>query len=350
MDSERIVARIISGLLVLRLQGRRFILSNPTRLQRYFAQEVYAESFASAAEEDLFQTDDEVVAFLASRSLWSDDDERKLVGLPKDIEKMKEGMFEHRLQSNKVQSVRGHLRAARTQWGELYTRRHAHDALTCNGHAALARGRYLVGCGLRTESGKKVFQHEDFWKDQSGLLEAAVNGFAASRLSEDTLREIARTDPWRGIWAAKKSEASVFGKSVVDLTDEQRSLTNWSVLYDSIRSHSECPPEDVIEDDDMLDGWLSIQRKKSEKNTAQKGAEDTIKNSKIKNSQEIFLMADTPKDAQRINDLNDAVAKRTKAQRLRHLKEKGQVDEWNMPDTKLNNVMGLNQIKARAGT
>jgi hypothetical protein len=74
---------------------------------------------------------------------------------------------------------------------------------------------------------------------------------------------VARTDPWRGVWAARRAEAGVFGKPACDLTDEQRSVVGWSLLYDGARECPDCPPDDVLTDDDAFDGWLIKRRQRA---------------------------------------------------------------------------------------
>ena len=60
------------------------------------------------------------------------------------------------------------------------------------------------------------------------------------------------------------------------------------------------------------------------------------------NSQEVFLIADTVDDAKKIDVLNDEMAKRTKRQRFNYLKDKGEVNEIDMPDTKNRLIMEAN--------
>jgi len=60
------------------------------------------------------------------------------------------------------------------------------------------------------------------------------------------------------MWAAFKVNGVVFSQGS-QMTLQQQLLLMWSRMYDSIQESVEPPEMDVIEDDDMLDGWLSIQ-------------------------------------------------------------------------------------------
>ena len=41
-------------------------------------------------------------------------------------------------------------------------------------------------------------------------------------------------------------------------------------MYDNIQESMDCPTEDVINDDDMLDGWFIVQNRKREKDKKEK--------------------------------------------------------------------------------
>jgi hypothetical protein len=87
-----------------------------------------------------------------------------------------------------------------------------------------------------------------------------------------------------------------------------------------------------MEDDDMFDGWMIVQRKKRDAQRASKQGDD-IRNEKIRNSDEVYLMADTADDAKKVARLNDDVAAAIRAQRLAHLRNRKEVAEMEMPDT-----------------
>jgi hypothetical protein len=344
MDQARrdlLVARVISGRTLLRLRGQRYQLCLPSRRDRYYAQEVYAEGLAEGLEVGLWD-EGGVLDFLHDRGFWSERDGQALTLLPKDIEKLKVGIYECRFKSEEREKTRQALALARRELEALLARRHGHDDKTCHGHAALMRARYLVGCGLKTWGGKRVFRHEGFWADRGGLLEEAVEAAARARADDAELREVSRTDPWRGVWAARRAEAGVFGKPACDLTEEQRSVVGWSLLYDGARERPECPPDDVLTDDDAFDGWLI--KRRQERGGAE--ASDLIKNEKVRNSQEVFVFADTPEDARRVDALNDSGARAQKKVRLAALRKHGRIAEQDMPDTKARLAMTANAGRA----
>jgi len=338
---ELIVARVCAGIVRLHvhLPGKArpttLLLKRPTREQVYIAQEIYLEQMREAELQGAF-TEEALLEWMYEEGNWDASKQKLLTTLPKDIEEWKIKLFRATFRSEEKKTIRLYLDAARSALYRTLEERHKWDHLSCAGVAGMARSRYLMGCSLYWTNGAPVFNHDEFWEESCELLDHAMKAWSKERIGEDAFREIARTDPWRSIWSTRKSEPSLFGVPSVDYTEEQRGLIGWSLLYDSVYEHPERPADDIIEDNDALDGWLIEQRREQEKRVNKVSAEDLIGNEKIRNSSEVFLVAETIKDAEKVDNLNDPHAKSIKKRRFEHLKKKGTVSESDMPDTKQN--------------
>ena len=133
--------------------------------------------------------------------------------------------------------------------------------------------------------------------------------YNSNQISSDKFRLVARSEPWRSMWNIGKKQGNAFGKPACELSKDQISLSSYSSMYDNVYESSEAPDEKVIEDDDCLDGWFINQRREYDKQKKKKQAEDMIKNPKIANSQEIFLMARDKQEAEKIYDINDPLVR-----------------------------------------
>ena len=339
-ERELLVARVIAGCVRCRLRDiagreRVFLLKNPDRYHRYVAQEVYQEAFREGELSGLL-SEEELLGFLIDEGLWSEDEDTKIKDLEKNLEELKVRLFELQFKQYEQKLARKMLDVTRTELAALSERRHAHDSNTCAGAASIARLRYLIGASLCYPNGTPVFRDEEsFWKETNHLIDEAFEPYVKSRLTEPQVRELARSEPWRSLWASRKSEGSVFGLAGADLSEEQKGLITWSSVYDSVLEHPEAPPLSVVEDDDMLDGWLTIQRRRREKDAERSRADALIGSEKIRNSEEIFIVADSATTAQGIEELNDVGARVTKRKRMNLVQARGSVDETEMPDSKL---------------
>ena len=82
-------------------------------------------------------------------------------------------------------------------------------------------------------------------------------------------------------------------------------------MYDNVQESHESPCEEVINDDECLDGWFIEQKRKIEKQKKQQEVDALTKNSKIANSQEVFVMASNQEAANQIYELNDPMSRAT---------------------------------------
>lgn len=105
-------------------------------------------------------------------------------------------------------------------------------------------------------------------------------------------------------------------------------------MYDNIYKSSECPPDEIINDYDALDGWMIVQRRKRDAQLNNRIVEDGISNEKIKNSDHIFVLTGQ-EDIDKIYNLNTVENKINLGKRLKQLKRDNIVDEINFVDTRL---------------
>jgi hypothetical protein len=341
---EFYITRIITGFFRCKINNQIYLIKQPDRHTRHIAQEVYLEALKDAELDGLYN-DEELSKFLKQNDIWDDQKQKDLDQLHKDIEDYKVSLFKAAFKSEERKMIRGLLSLAKDKFYELSSLKVSYNHLSCSGTASTAKIRYLVGKSLAYEDGTKVWENDDFWKNTDPLLEDVTNVYISNRISDSEFRELARTEPWRSTWSCRKCEREVFGVPTVDLTDEQKSLVIWSSMYDSIYEHPSCPQQEIVDDDDLIDGWLILQKRERVKNQTKIQAEDLISNDRIKNSGEVFIIGQSKEDRERIESLNDDYAKNIKRQRMDLIQKKGFVNEADMPDTKLDLQMQANRMR-----
>lgn len=328
---ELLVARIVAGQLRCRLDDDYVVIKQPSLEQTYLAQELFQETYSASEEAGLY-SENELLEWLEEEEFWLPEQEEMLTTCGKNIEQLKVQLYNNLFKSIERELARKTLKKTRELQRKLLAEKAAYGHLSCLGFASLVRSQYLIGMSVYRIDGTSYYTTETFWNDSSAAFDRILQFYYASRIVEGEFRELARSDPWRSIWNTRKSEGATFGIPSVSLSDEQRTLTVWSSIYDSIYEHPECPPESVIIDDDVLDGWMIIQKRKREDKMGP-NADSLISNEKIRNSGEVFLPADTMADAKEIDKLNDTHARIVKRKRLAKLRREGEVLEANMPDS-----------------
>ena len=336
-EREYFIARIKAGYLRYKIApGLVIRIYSPNMHEDYESREVYLEAYQESFLNGAF-TFDEMVEELFDCGIWTIEEEDVLERLPKDVENFKLEMYNcyAAFDSQRIEKVRQYLRVAETEYVRLQTKKNATRSATCEGMAELAREHWLIENCTRYKDGKPYD-----WKEVS--LTNAQMHLQQNSISETVTREIANSNPWRSIWATSKVIGSLFNAEA-GLTMEQSSIIGWSKMYESIKESPDCPPDEVIDDNDLLDGFLLSESKKRDRERKQKTFDNQY-GGKHSNADEVFIPVGTNvDDASRIQQMNDIRGRMVSKQRVamaeEHGKTGGEVKYQNMPDVR----MRLNQ-------
>lgn len=333
---EQLLSRIISGRTKIRSNNKLLYILPPTSHTKSVADELYEHTYNECLKNGLYN-DVELYDFLLSHNHWSVEEDNRVTGLEKDIEEMKVKLYQLNFQSHERSFVKVCLRDAKEQHLSLLKKKTTFDYLGADSVANSARQKYMVGHSLYTISLKK-FPFK--WNKCDGFDEIMYQ-FYSTRIKNECFRELSRTEPWLSTLSAAKYCKPIF-ENVFTLTDEQRALLTWSTIYDNIRNHPECPPEDIISDDDVLDGWLIVQKRKHNEQNNRAHADSMISD-KVRGSEEIFLIADTIEDISKIDGLNDPASRMLKRQKIKKVQAAGDLCDDQMPDSQNKIRMLANQ-------
>jgi len=324
---EYLFSRIVAG--YLKFEG--YEIHPIDRRQKLLAQELYQEIFDESLEAGMF-TIESVLPVMDRFGIWTAANEQELKKIDNDIDDIKVAIFEHNFRETERKILKEKLRDAEQKAGALLIVKHSWDYLTAEGLAAMARTHFMLLAGLRIANGPPVWTDNSFLTKPFDRLGELLNYYQSSRLSESQVRDIAKNEPWRSLWNISQNIIDCFGKPSLDLSDEQVILAGWSSMYDSIYEASDPPRDDVIQDDDMLDGWLIVQRRKRQQELDIGDVENRVSNDKIQKANEIFIAADTLADAKKIYNANSVGAKIAVRQRFNKIETEGVVRDDQLPD------------------
>lgn len=326
------IARIQAGCVPVNMGGIRYVVNHPTVDINLLAQEKYLEAYEQAQDQELM-ADDDLLDFLIKQGIWSNQREEEYQRIvPGHIEYWKIELYQSALKANTRKKMRQYLQVAKEEYNKLHDIRHCYDYVTVDGYANFVRSMYVISeCTMI--DGEKVD-----WDCYS--LTKFMGHYHQSLILPEDVRELARTSPWNNLWSTLKASGKIF--NVDYITPEQQSLLSWSIMYDKIYESPDCPTEEVIEDDDMLDGWLLLQKRKRDADKKQQEVEGAI-SSKMKNADEIFIPVETAEDAQKIDLLNPQHVKNIKKQRMKQIEKQGTVKEQEFKDVQLKRSMQLQE-------
>ena len=306
-EIERKLYSILSGTIPIKIQGENYIIKESSSLQIMRSNIIYTTKLEESQSLDII-TSEQATEKLVSVGLWSEQESQHLDSLPKAIEDLKVQLYLAYINFRSRKPIEKTLAKRKKEYIEMSSKKSVLHEQTCEGFAELCRSRYLICSNVFDLQDKNFFINGDYSNQDNTLITEIISSYLNNNVKEKDLRVISKSDAWKNFWSSGKSENGVFGKPSVDLTTNQKAVISWSRIYDSIHESPDCPSTAVLEDDDMLDGWLIYQNRKREKEQAQKI--DSVKGQGVKGN-EVFIMADNDDDAQRIYDMNTSHGKAT---------------------------------------
>lgn len=329
-EREYHVNRILSPVAIFRAGGTLFRLQQNFSLEsRHLSSLVYNKIYRKCIKKGI-DNEKKLLQILVDRGLWTADDEQKWNKVESDILDFKVKIFQCDLKEKERETYRQYLGQARTIYSSLNKKRNLLGGYSAESVASLAKLHCLIQHNLVRKNKKQP---------DGNTIAIIAKRYNSSFLSETEYRELARSTPFRDLWSLSKGK--VVRQSASLYSDEQRLLFSWARIYDNVYNSHNCPADSVISDDDALDGWFILQKREREKNEIDRRAEEFV--GRHPNSQELFIPANSMKDAEKIDKMNDTGAKIIKRQRLNVVKEHGVVDHGSMPDIQQQLQIQVNQ-------
>ena len=336
-EREFLVSKIILGYFSLKIKKDLVLIVPPlTVKQNFFSQEAYKQAYDDALFSGVY-TRKEMMEILKENGVWTKKQEDKMQENSLVLDRLKERFFDNFfLPASK--DIKKEIKQLEREQLRLHETKHANDHLDCEGIASYSRWSWMIENNTFYESGEK-YTFEDV--DVSTVLRY----YHQERIPQEKIRELARTLPWRNIWAnCNQIPKDAFDRKPNELSEHQTSLLDWTRLYDNISESAEPPKEAIINDDYALDGWLIKQRNKRDKESIK--SKYSGLDHKHQGADEVFVMARTKEEAKEIYELNDIESKVAIKSRMEEVKNKKSVSYQDFKDVK---IKVMNEANAKFG-
>lgn len=244
---------------------RLVLFEQLTSKSRAFLDFIYKKELKRAFDDGLMG-EGEILRSLAERSLWTVENDRQINYLETELSKLFKEVGATKREQVKVDKLRSSIKL---QIQELKNKKATLLAFSAERFAEEQRVRaYVYSCTM-SEDGMPIWPSwQHFVSEQDTILiNNLITNLISDRwddLSTSNIREVARSGLWRFKWNAAKAVDKLFGRSVLEMSDEQASLVYWSQIYDSVYEAYERPPQDIISDDEKLDKWMEQQSEKAQ--------------------------------------------------------------------------------------
>ncbi len=329
IEIEKTLYRIIQGRLRYKVHDGLVLYIHETTPELLFeSYEVCDDAYERAYTSGVF-VKQEILPLLLENDYWTPLDDKEAENLQKEIEEKKLECFKNFIHKKQLTVLKRQLDILEKKWYKASSKKNSLENITCTGAAAYTRSVFIIEKSTKTEDGSPYD-----WKEVP--VSTAASFYKNNTIPEKTLRQIARSEPWRRMWNGGKG-TELFGIPFSQITAIQSRLCSYSRMYDGVFEHPESPNEKLIDDDVCLDGWFIYQKRKREKEKKQSEIDGMISNDKIRNADEIYIMAKDKDDAAQIQSINDPTARnvaREREKKIDQLGEEGRLKESDLPDQK----------------
>lgn len=343
MDDNRelslTLCRILSGNYIFIVNDTKYMLKYPSMSTRYAA-DIFANDEYEKLKFNSWIQQEDIVYFLIENGLWSNDGDTVLASLDKQVEDYKVELYKNHLNPARVKQLRQKLNSTRKNHLRLFNRRHSLDYITLEGYVDNLRDQYLLLHSVYDLDNNLIFN--DINNVDIELLGRLATTINQDTIPMETFRKLARFPKWKNYWICNKT--NLFNKPTIEWTEEQQTLVLMSNMYDNAYEHPECPPDHIIDDDDMFDGWLIHQRRENEKNKDKSRNEKMLKEKNLSNAKEVFFVANSREEADAIYSLNDNSSRNIIKERQHIIMNaKKDIKETDLPDVQRDITIQMNQ-------
>lgn len=340
-EKSAIVRRISIGKLKTKIKYLNedvvVIFSDPSLELLWEADFIYKNAIEEGKELN-FITQKETYDLLIKEGQWNLFLQAEHDKLKKDIKNLKASLPSLKYQKLQERQVLSQIQKAKDRISVLSDIKEQLFHTTLEHFALQAKRRFIVKNSI------KFLTNIDILLTPQFIDSLCVVYYQDNQISEQEIREIARSDPWRMYWALSRTNAlKIFNvESATHITEYQYLLCSWSKIYDFAFESLNSPSKDIINSDDKFDSWYEEEVKKLE-HKRNNNNNDTNRNGGISFG-ETLIPADA-EGAKDVYDTNDSVARQIIMQRQKAIESKGQIEEQNLPDIKRTLIMEANKAK-----
>jgi hypothetical protein len=322
--------KILSGKIIVKLHDQLIIVNQPDAKTRYLADSFAEEIFQEAFGENVF-LQEELETLIIENGWWTGEEEDALNKIPEKLEQMKVEYFSNYIKSSVTEKLKRSIKREEGIFEELQQRKYEFFNYTCESLQSQAYSMYILKECSEFESG------EPFSESKVSMY-SLYSKYNEQILKDSEIREVSKTPEWRMVWNSGKSGSNLFSFPACDLTMMQKTLINWSRVYDSIYESPDMPTEQIIMDDYAIDGWFIVQRRKQEDQKKESQKDEMPKTG------EVFVMVKNKEEVKNVHEMNTQEGKAVIKSRQKDLKQKGSLKEQDFSHVQTNLKMQANQL------
>lgn len=278
---------IISSKKTLFYKNQRYTLTNPSLDIILEADLIYNQNYDNHLYDDRFLNLENITNDLVRYDIFLPANEEQIKIQNKELDSFKKTLFRQYQDIKNRNKIRLRIKLLKKSLNRLYSLKHYLDFLTLDKYCENLRYEYIIAHTLYIhDSNELVFDYANLQNVDIDFFNGIIDTISNSLIDISTLKQIVISEYWKNIYT--NNTHNIFPHPAVEYTEEQKSLINLSKMYDNIYQHPECPDDDIIADEDALDGWMLIQKDKIKKEKLKSGVNSRM-SSKVAKSNHVFI-------------------------------------------------------------
>lgn len=318
---DQIFYRIINGYFYITVNGQSYKVKYANNHLKYMAENLYISIMEDSRFDTEYLKQAQLDKILQANEVWTKEQEEQLDKIKKQLDKLKMRLCEYYKDLSVRDEAKKEIEELKSYEEELKNNKHSLDYLTLEYYASSIKNKYLTSQLITDLNDNPVFpdKYEDV---DEKILTSFVIEINKNIITGDQIRQIALGP----LWQRYSGMTDIFGPCI-NLNDDQINLLSLSMMFKNVRQHPECPDDEIIEDQDALEGWFMIQKDKAEK-TKKKNAALSKVRGKVKNHDFVYVMTRDMKEAESIESLNDLRGKSLVNAVRSSVTEVGETKKW----------------------
>lgn len=339
LNLEKILYRIVLGYYYIDVQNETYQVISPSFDIKYKAEILFDKIIEENKYDHRWLSENDIKYYLIINNIWNDGYDKQLKDLEKSIEDLKVDIYQNFLNKKLLSNLKRKLDGVQNEINKLYNRKRCLDYLGIRDHAFAIKNEFIIMHCIMTLNNVLVFDPTEPNINYS-KLQSFIKEIIDQSINTSDLKKLVKSQLWKSY-----AVCCDFNKDLTSITDDYKYLINLHKMYDNARQHPEAPSEDIIDDDDALDGWFIFQNRKAEKEKKKNSTLSKINQNKL--GQHNFIVADSPEEISVIQDLNGPEAAIIANEVLQYAKQEN-ITEWqNIPAIKNQFLKEMEQMKGR---
>ena len=298
IDVEKILYRILLGYYYIVIHNITYKIIYPSLDIKYKAQLLYEKIIEDNKYDKAWLTPAEISIYLDHNNIWNKTKEEELENNNKILEDLKIDLYLNYINEKKKKNIKNSTKTLNKLINQQYTQKTSMNHLGIEEQALSIKNEFIIMNTIYLDD-KLYFDNPEKETHDSLYLQKFIHEIVINTIDATKLRLVVKSDLWRSY-----SNCANLIMNFLDINDDYRHLIGLHKMYDNARQHQESPSEDIIKDDDALDGWFLHQNRKAEKEKKKNAILGKV-GDKNKNKDEIFLITNDAKESQEIFSVND---------------------------------------------